>query len=706
MINDDGASSEKLRTPVQFLKGVGPRRADDFATIGVITVEDLLLSLPRRYEDRRLFQEISSLRQGETASVVGEVLSCGLRNTRRPGFRLFEMLVEDRSGRIRVTFLNQSYLRDVFKPHQHVVVYGKADRRRTGGLQITNPDYEILSTAMEDRGTLIHTGRIIPVYERTGSLTSKVRRRVVHKALQLIDENIDDPLPLNMRQAFECPSRAEAFIQVHFPEDRTSLENLNSFRTKAQKRLILEEFFLFQVGLCIRRRELDRRIKPRVVKIDDRIRRAALNILPFRLTGHQRQALKEIVEDLQGSRPMNRLLQGDVGSGKTIVALLASLVVMENGLQVAMMSPTELLAEQHYATVVTTLKTSRFSSVLLTAGQSAKAREEAVKDINAGKIQLVVGTHALVQDNLKFDSLGLVVIDEQHRFGVNQRAALRAKGFEPDVLLMTATPIPRTLALSVYGDLDVSDIRERPPGRKVVTTIVRSESYRKEIYDLVRVQLQHGRQAFVVCPLIEESPNRDIKAATEMAMDFDSRVFSEYRVGLVHGRLKTTEREQIMKAFATGEIQILVATTVVEVGIDVPNAVVMLVEQAERFGLAQLHQLRGRVGRGMERSYCAYIHAQEMTEAAKARLKVIADTTDGFEIAERDLELRGPGDFFGTRQSGVPEFRVGELIRDYRLMEAARHWAISWFESEQISEKELSAFDKWWTGRYGLLAIG
>ena len=490
-----------------------------------------------------------------------------------------------------------------------------------------------------------------------------------------------------------------------FRRPGTSIEALDRFGTPAQQRLVFEEFFFFQVGLLLRRRESDTRVKPRRIVVDDRIRQAARDLLPFRLTGHQRQALKEIVEDLQRPRPMNRLLQGDVGSGKTIVALLAALVAMENGLQVAFMAPTEILAEQHYASISRVLSQSRFAAALLTGTLPARTRREAGSRIANGASQLVVGTHALVQGDVRFRALGLAIVDEQHRFGVVQRAILRDKGLDPDVLVMTATPIPRTLALTAYGDLDVSEIRERLPGRHPVKTLIRGEARRTETYDLVRTELRAGRQAFVVYPLVEESEKLDLRAATEMAAELQARVFPDARVGLVHGRIATGERERAMAAFAAGRIDVLVATTVIEVGIDVPNATVMVIEQAERFGLAQLHQLRGRVGRGAARACCVLMHAARLSDAAEARLRALAGTTDGFEIAERDLELRGPGDFFGTRQSGVPLFRVGDLLRDHRLMEEARRAAAAWVDGAEATGPRLDAVRGAWTRRFGLAGV-
>ena len=697
------AAADDLQTTVQYLRGVGPRRAGELAAAGVQTVEDLLLTLPFRYEDRARLQSIRDLRAGEVTSISGTVLSCGLRTTRRPGFRIFEMLVEDASGRVRVAFLNQAFLKDVFAARQQVVLHGRVDRRPSGGLQVTKPDHEIVSDEEADaRGELIHSGRIVPVYEKIGSLTPKSLRRVVHDALERLPAEVDDMLPEGVRRSLGAPPRRQALAEAHFPPAGTSIEALEQFRTPAQQILILEEFFFFQVGLLLRRRESDTRFKPRRVIVDDRIRQAARDLLPFRLTGHQRQALKEIVEDLQRPRPMNRLLQGDVGSGKTIVALLAALVAMENGLQVAFMAPTEVLAEQHYASISRVLARSRFATALLTGTLPARTRREAGSRIANGASQLVVGTHALVQGNVRFKALGLAIIDEQHRFGVVQRATLRDKGLDPDVLVMTATPIPRTLALTAYGDLDVSEIRQRLPGRQPVRTMIRSEARRAEVYDLVRSELGAGRQAFVVYPLVEESEKLDLKAATEMASELQARVFPDARIGLVHGRIATAERERAMAAFAAGRIDVLVATTVIEVGIDVPNATVMVIEQAERFGLAQLHQLRGRVGRGAARSGCVLMHAARLSAAAEARLRALADTTDGFEIAERDLELRGPGDFFGTRQSGVPLFRVGDLLRDHRLMEEARRAAAAWLDGPEAIGPRLDAVCRAWTRRFGL----
>ena len=696
-----------LRAPLQFVKGIGPRRAADLAGIGLHVLEDLLLRLPRRYDDREHARPIAQLRAGDTISVVGSVLSAGERRTQRRGFRIFEVIVGDASGQVRAVFFNQSFLSDILVPQQQVALFGTVEYGRTGGgLRFTNPEYEVLAGDAADEGDQrVHTGRIVPIYERVGSVTPKMMRRIMHACLERLPHEIGDPLPPEVRLHCRLLDRRPAFMQAHFPESGTPVEDLNNYRSAAQRRLIFEEFFVFQLGLALKRHETDTLRKPHAIAVDDRIRRAALDVLPFRLTGHQRQALKEIVDDLRRTQPMNRLLQGDVGSGKTIVALLAALVAMENGLQAAFMAPTELLAEQHFLNIARLLGPSRFEPVLLTGTLGAKERRAAWERLAAGSAQLAVGTHALIQESVRFSRLGFVIIDEQHRFGVIQRATLRRKGMQPDVLVMTATPIPRTLALTAYGDLDVSVIRELPPGRQPVATRVASEAQRTDIYRFVHRELSAGRQAYVVYPLVEESEKVDLKAATEMARHLEKDVFPDLRVGLVHGRLNPLEREAMMRAFAAGEIDLLVATTVIEVGVDVANASIMLIEHAERFGLAQLHQLRGRVGRGPHRAHCILLHGPRLTDAARARLAAVAGTTDGFEIAERDLDIRGPGDFVGTRQSGLPTLRTGDLLRDHRIMEDARQAVHDWLAGHP-PPATLDAAVEGWSERFHLVEVG
>lgn len=710
-----GTSEDVLQTPLQFLKGVGPRRAADLERAGLITIEDLLYRFPIRYEDRSRLQPIASLKPGQPASIVGRILSCGLRSTRRPGFKIFEAAVGDASGALRATWLNQPYLRDVFTTGQHVVFYGLVEMRGHGGLQLTNPQYEILDDDADraaDAGggravaETVHTGRIVPVYEKTGAVTPKMQRRLVYDVLQRLPADLPEHLPEEIRVRLKLPTRYAALLATHFPPDDVTLEALNRFETPAQHRLIFEEAFLFQIGVFARRYSALAERKPKPVQVDDRIRESARKVLPFRLTAGQKQALKDIVEDLQRPYPMNRLLQGDVGAGKTIVALLAALVAMENGLQVAFMAPTEILAEQHYLNIAKLLQPSRFRVALLTGSTSAAARREQLAEIESGAVHLVVGTHALVQGSVAFHQLGLVVIDEQHRFGVLQRATLREKGLHPDVLVMTATPIPRTLALTVYGDLDISMIKELPAGRLPIRTTAKPESRREDVYAFVRGEIDAGRQAYVIYPLVEESEKVDVKAATEMADTLQHDVFPHYRIGLLHGRMKADGKERVMRAFAAGELQILVSTTVVEVGVDVGNASVMIVEHAERFGLSQLHQLRGRVGRAAHQSYCFLLYQSPLSEEARERLRALTDTTDGFEIAERDLRLRGPGDFFGTRQAGMPTFRMIDLVRDRDLLDLAHREASRWFDGTHPSTAAVHNIVTQWAQRFRLIEIG
>ncbi|MES1255332.1 MAG: ATP-dependent DNA helicase RecG, partial [Acidobacteriota bacterium] len=515
-----------------------------------------------------------------------------------------------------------------------------------------------------------------------------------------------DDLPEVLRQRLGFPSRYAALLAAHFPPADQPLDALNRYATAAQRRLMFEEAFLFHLGVLARRVASAAARKPTTMRVDDGIRASARRVLPFRLTTGQKRALKEIVDDLRRPQPMSRLLQGDVGAGKTIVALLAALVAMENGLQVAFMAPTEILAEQHVTGIRRLLEGSRFRVALLTGAMAAAARRARRAEIAAGSVDLVVGTHALVQGAVHFARLGLAIIDEQHRFGVLQRATLRDKGLCPDVLVMTATPIPRTLALTLYGDLDVSVIRELPPGRLPVKTLAKPESRRDDVYAFVRGEIDAGRQAYVVYPLVEESDKIDLKAATEMRDHLAQDVFPGVAVGLLHGRMKAEEKDAVMQAFAAGALEVLVATTVVEVGIDVPNATVMIVEHAERFGLSQLHQLRGRVGRGGHQSTCFLLYQSPMSDDARARLAAMCETTDGFVIAERDLELRGPGDFFGTRQAGLPTFRLIDLVRDRELLETARDEAASWFAATAPEPAAIGRLITAWAERFRLVEIG
>jgi ATP-dependent DNA helicase RecG len=690
-----------LQTPLQFLKGVGPRKAADLKRAGLQTVEDLFCRLPFRYEDRSRMQPIASLRPGAKAAVLGEIKSARLSITRRRGFKIFNAVVSDASGAIRCTWMNQAFLADILQPHLQVVVFGDVKLDSTG-MHFLNPEYELVTEDL----TGVHTGRIVPFYEKTGTVTPNMQRKLVRAALDQLPPEVPDILPPPLRARLALVPRREAIEQSHFPPNDASIDVLNAFRTPAQRRLIFEEFFLFQIGHAWRRHAAGIELKPHVPIVDDRIRAAAVKMLPFTLTPGQRRAIREIVGDMQRPQPMHRLLQGDVGAGKTIVALLAALVAMENGLQAAFMAPTEILAAQHYATIARLLASSRFRVDLLTGSTPGPRKQELQAHIERGTSHLIVGTHALVQENVRFHKLGLVVIDEQHRFGVIQRAALRAKGLRPDVLLMTATPIPRTLALTDYSELDVSKIADMPPGRRPVRTLVMPESRRDDVYRILRDQLDGGRQAYVIYPLVEESEKIDLKSATAMADHLQQEVFPAYRVALLHGRMKTDAKERVMQAFVAGQIHILVSTTVVEVGVDVPNASVMVVEHAERFGLSQLHQLRGRVGRGPWESACVLLYQAPWTDDARERLKALASTNDGFAIAERDLELRGPGDFFGTRQSGLPTLRTGDLVRDRDVMEEAHREARRLVAGNELTSELRRFVEERWERQFGLVEVG
>jgi ATP-dependent DNA helicase RecG len=690
-----------LNTPLQFLKGVGPRKAADLKRAGLHTVEDLLYRLPFRYEDRSHMQPITSLRPGNKAAVLGEIKSARLSITRRRGFKIFNAVVGDDSGAIRCTWMNQAFLADILKPHLQVVIFGEVKLDSTG-LHFMNPEYELVTEDLSG----VHTGRVVPFYEKTGMVTPNMQRRLVRQTLDDLPATIPDLLPAELRDRLQLMARRAALEESHFPASDAPVDVLNTFRTPAQRRMIFEEFFLFQIGHAWRRHATSTELKPFVPKVDDRIRASAARVLPFKLTAGQRQAVKEIVDDMLQATPMHRLLQGDVGAGKTIVALLAAIVAMENGLQVAFMAPTEILAAQHYGNIARLLSQSRFRVDLLTGSTPGLQKHTLHAHIERGTTNLIVGTHALVQETIRFHKLGLVVIDEQHRFGVVQRAALRAKGLRPDVLLMTATPIPRTLALTDYSELDVSKIPDLPPGRTPVRTWVKPESRRDDTYQLLREQLDAGRQAYIIYPLVEESEKIDLKSATEMADHLQAEIFPAYRVALLHGRMKSDAKERIMHAFAAGQIHILVSTTVVEVGVDVPNASIMVVEHAERFGLSQLHQLRGRVGRGPWESHCVLLYQAPWTDDARERLKTMAATNDGFVIAEKDLELRGPGDFFGTRQSGLPKLRTGDLVRDRDIMEDAHREARHLVGQGGLTGDLLQFVQQRWQQQFGLIEVG
>ncbi len=694
-----------LQAPVQYVKGVGPLRAEALAQAGVRTAEDLLLHLPMRYEDRRSFARVADLRPGMRVSVSGEIAVAGLRRARR--MTIYELRFDDGSGRLKVVFFNQPYLRETLPRGKKVVLFGLVERDAMASrlLVMRSPQYEIVEG---DELGGIHTGRLVPVYERLGPLTVKPLRRILAHLAEQVPADLPDPLPDDLRERLVVIGRGEALRRVHRPGDGDRLELLNAFRSPAHVRLILEELLLFQIGLARRRVGVRAERKRAAFEVRDAARQAVKRILPFPLTGAQKRVLREIADDLRSPHPMNRLVQGDVGSGKTLVALLAMVVVLENGYQAAFMAPTEILAEQHFLTFRRLLRHCSYRVDLLTSAVKGRDRAEMLARIASGEAQIVIGTHALIQEGVEFRRLGLAVADEQHRFGVLQREDLRKKGYDADVLVMTATPIPRTLALTAYGDLDVSIVDEKPPGRTPIRTLLRPASERREVLDLVKRAVAEGRQAYVVYPLVEESEKlEDVRAATEASAEW-AAALPAVRVGLLHGRMKSAEKEQTMGAFSGGEIQVLVSTTVIEVGVDVPNATVMVIEHAERFGLAQLHQLRGRVGRGAASSSCVLLAYGRLSEVARSRLDVMVSTEDGFAIAERDLEIRGPGDFFGTRQWGMPTFRAAHLIRDRDLLERARTEAFRLVGDGRPLPPALAGFLEkgGWERRFGLARVG
>jgi ATP-dependent DNA helicase RecG len=701
-----------LSTDVKYTKGVGPKRASLLNKSGIFTAEDLLYYLPFRYEDRRNFLPIAELIPDQEATIKGKVLYCGLKTTRRRNFTIFQMIIDDGSSALKAVWFNQPYLADIFKAGQHVILFGAVsyDPYKKSHLQMARPDYEIIES--EDNNS-IHMNRIVPIYRRIGILTSKVLRKIIFQLLNNLGQ-VEEVLPPQILNQQNLILLSDAFRQTHFPSDEENLETLNRFSSLSHKRLIFQEFFLLQTGLALRRNGMQKQ-KGIQFKTSEKLREKLKNLLPFSLTNAQRRVFKQIVDDMRSPYPMHRMLQGDVGSGKTIVAMLAMLIAVENGFQAALMAPTEILAEQHFSTINRLLKKSSYKIALLSRAIKGKLRKQIQQEIEEGEIDLVIGTHALIQEKVTFAKLGLAVVDEQHRFGVLQRADFTNKGEKPDVLVMSATPIPRSLALTVYGDLDLSIIDELPPGRQPIKTIFKMEEKRHEVYEFIRKQINIGHQIYIVYPLVEETEKSDLKAVVEGAEKLKNEVFPEYKIALMHGRMSSQDKESIMSRFAAGDIQILVATTVIEVGIDVPNANVIVIEHSERYGLSQLHQLRGRVGRGKHKSYCILLaqvpKSMESRRDVRRRLTVLKENNDGFYIAEKDLEFRGPGEFFGTRQSGVPGLRVGNIIRDRQLMEEARKEAFDLINGEGYikpidKEKIIKYVREYWNKKFGLMLVG
>lgn len=757
-----------LDTPIQFVKGVGPRVAEKLKEKNILVVEDLLYHLPFRYEDRMNPRVLNELVPGEMASVIAEVRGTALLRTRR--MPIFEMTVGQGPASMKCMWFHGSYLKDKFQPGQMLALYGKVEpsRSRAGAFKMIQPQIEVLPGPNEPEAALLEVGRIVPVYESLGGaqLSSRWLRRTLYRLLEDVGGVLPETLPVEMCERMQLMSRVEALRQVHFPPAGTGLSLLQAAATPAHRRLIFEELFFLELGLELKRRRMRERLGP-AFTADLRVREALKRVLPFHPTAAQKRVLAEIVQDLRQPTPMRRLLQGDVGSGKTIVALQAAFIAIENGYQAALMAPTEILATQHFLAARRLLERSErqppYNVVLLTG-----SLDEDRKRMNRGKIvrgeaDLVIGTHALIEEKVEFANLGLVVVDEQHRFGVMQRFRLMKKpnAAEPHVLVMTATPIPRTLALTLYGDLDLSVLNELPPGRTPIVTRRIADERAEEVWGFVRKQVAAGHQAYIVYPVIEggkdDQPELDfahdaeadaaasgadaksatktssmkksgtrsrsktaplfhekpaLKSAVAMCEELRTTHLAGLRLGLLHGRLGAEEKEVVMRRFQRGELDVLVATTVIEVGVDVPNATLMVIEHAERFGLAQLHQLRGRVGRGAARSYCILMTAGNVTPQAEERLEAMVRTQDGFELAELDLTLRGPGEFFGTRQAGLPDFRVANLLRDRKLLELARQEAARFVERGEQEMSRASVEIVWahlkahWQRHYGLVEAG
>jgi ATP-dependent DNA helicase RecG len=724
----------ELSTPVKYVKGVGPRIAEILEGKGIRTVGDLLYYLPFRYEDRLNPRGISELRAGEMATVIGEVRNSGLFRTRR--MPIFQLTVGQGRSRLRCLWFNATYLEGKFKPGEMVALYGKVEEDpRTRELQIMQPQIEMLGesdggengAAEKKASESLEIGRIVPIYESAGQgrLSPRWFRRAIRTALDALTPELPEPIPAIVRSRLGLIAPRAALWNVHWPEPGESFQDLQSSRTPAHIRLIFDELFFVELGLELKRRQQKAQTGI-AFRLDERVRAAIKKILPFHPTAAQKRVLKEIAGDMEKPYPMRRLLQGDVGSGKTIVSFEAAIIAIENGYQVALMAPTEILAQQHYFSARRILENAGYRIVLLTGSLEADRKREIRRHIAQGNAQLVIGTHALLEEKVEFAKPGLVIVDEQHRFGVMQRLKLMKKSGdssektdvgtaspgEPDVLVMTATPIPRTLALTLYGDLDLSVLDELPPGRTPIATHCVADDQSPKIWEFVRKQVAAGHQAYVVYPVIAENEESELKAAIKMYRELSGKIFADFKVGLLHGRLDPELKEQVMRMFQKGELQILVATTVIEVGVDVPNATVMVIEHAERFGLAQLHQLRGRIGRGAAKSYCILMTGGKISEDGQRRLDAMVKTNDGFQIAELDLELRGPGEFFGTRQAGMPSFRVANIIRDAQLLEVAKREAAAVLAgpNSEITAEEISRalvhMRTLWPHTYGLVEVG
>jgi ATP-dependent DNA helicase RecG len=686
---------------IQYIKGVGPKRVKLLNRIGIKTVQDALYCLPYRYEDRSNVKKISDLVCGDVGTISGKVISAEVISLPMKNLKIFELTVNDGSGLLKGKWFNQPFMKKNFKIGQEVLLCGtvKSNPYWGVGFEIDNPEYEIIT----DDDAFIHTNRVVPVYKVTSGLSVRQLRSIMFNIITTYIKDTIDTIPEEILSRNSLPGLSISLSQLHFPDSHVNIEFLNKGVSDFHKRLSFDELFMLELGLAIMKRSsvLEKGIafNPEGIFL-----KRLIEMLPFSLTSAQKRVFSDIFRDMKSPYPMNRLIQGDVGSGKTVVALMAMLTATECGYQSALMAPTEILAEQHYFTIHTLIENLGLKICLLTGSK----KDRPLNEIASGEIDIIVGTHALIQEGVIFKNLGLIVIDEQHRFGVMQRALLRKKAINPDVLVMTATPIPRTLALTLYGDLDYSVIDELPPYRKPVTTLLLNSKQKDYIYKLIEEELKKRRQVYVVYPIIEESEKIDLKSAIIGKNAFE-KFFPEYKVGLLHGKVKAQEREKIMESFKRGEIDILVSTTVIEVGVDVPNASLMLIIHAERFGLSQLHQLRGRIGRDSHRSVCILIAYEPYGDEARWRLNIMAKSNDGFRIAEEDLKIRGPGEFFGTRQSGMPDLKIANIVRDAILLNTARTEAFNLIERDPdlkgfpLLRKSLETF---WEGKIELFKTG
>lgn len=687
---------------IQYIKGVGPHRARLLNRLGIKTVRDALYYLPYRYEDRSNIKKISDVRYGYPETVSGKVVSAEVIKLPGKNLKIFELTINDGSGLLKGKWFNQPFMKKNFKVGSGVLLCGTVKRNPYWGIgfEMDNPEYEIINDGDD---SFIHINRFVPVYRVTSGLTVRQMRSIMFNAVNTSIQDISETIPSEILKRNALPVLSESLSQIHFPDVNADLDLLNRGASDFHKRLSFDELFMFELGLAVIKKGgmLEKGI---VFNPEGRLLKKIMDILPFRLTRAQEKVFSDILNDMKRPHPMNRLIQGDVGCGKTIVALMAMTVAAECGYQSALMAPTEILAEQHYINIYKMIEDLGLKICLLTGSK----KDSPLKEIASGDINIIVGTHALIQEGVIFKNLGLAVIDEQHRFGVMQRALLKKKAINPDVLVMTATPIPRTLALTLYGDLDYSIIDELPPGRRPVTTLLFHSKQKESIYRLIREEVKKGRQVYVVYPIIEESEKTDLRSAVIGKNAFE-KIFPDFKIGLIHGRIKAQEREQIMASFKQGEIHILVSTTVIEVGVDVPNATLMIIIHAERFGLSQLHQLRGRIGRGSHQSCCLLLAYEPYSDEARQRLDIMVESNDGFRIAEEDLNIRGPGEFFGTRQSGMPDLRVANIVRDAMLLHEARREAFAIVDRDPdlkgypLLRKSLETF---WEGKIELYKTG